>query len=317
MTVLDSNIRIDGENNRRFKEHIASKLTELATADRDALLLVGRFIRSRFEEASEVDYSAAKGAVSVKAELVSQIDLIRKLIREFVDAMQDEIESSNHVRITDDGVSDSTVLGDRTTDAPVALPDVEVPVPDETGAVGLGLGLPFGACGSGDFGIGLGARPEARRTKFLSFKNVPLAYMGSKVGDTMKSWYKLHPLRLFGALLVQCSMQIASLLRDTVTFINSLAQFDAAATDATVEGDDTGNCCLACVSPLWCTCVGCTSLVDLGPPDLCAGADCCGETVGCCGNGDGSSQQGEVCDAVVQADTSAEIDEETREMEMV
>jgi hypothetical protein len=286
MTVLDSNIRIDGANNRRFKEHIGVKLLELSAACQESLCIVARFISSRFEELSVSAAGAgmeapAKGAIGLKVDMIAQIDLIRRLIREFVDIMHVEIESSNHVRITDDGVADSTVLGDRSSDSPVAFPSVELPTrdtcpPPDQADCGIGLGLGFGIGRGGDFGIGIGARAESAnsRKQIMSFKNVPLSYMGAKVGDTMKSWYKLHPMRVFGALLVQCAMQIASLLRDSVTFMDSLAAFDSPTEDVADFGES--GCCCAPPPPVCCSICG-DDYCSAASTGICDafGLDCC------------------------------------------
>ena len=45
--------------------------------------------------------------------------------------------------------------------------------------------------------------------------------MHEKLGDTMESWYKLHPLRTFVSVFIQCCMQISSLLQETITFITT------------------------------------------------------------------------------------------------
>ena len=216
MTVLDSNIRIDGPNNRRVKPHVAVLLTALSGVVRDALRLVARFITSRYEPAqahieagsgsgsgsgsrsvsgaeSEAEAEAegkaevAQGDLSLRAEMEDAMARIRRSIRAFVDAMDAEVRATDHLSVVDDVASDSRVLGDN-------VADQRVPVD----------------------------REEASRVRF---NQIPLTYNHVNFRSTLKSWYKLHPLRVFCALLVQVSMQAAALLHETVQFIYSLQRY--------------------------------------------------------------------------------------------
>ena len=132
ITVLDSNIRIDGENNRRFKIHIAAKLTTLSECARESLVTVGEFISSRYDTepawlaqtgtagVSGRDTDQAKGHTALRVKMQRLMGELRTAIREFVDEMDAEARSSDHVRIVDD-LPDSTLLGDNSLDGPVVV----------------------------------------------------------------------------------------------------------------------------------------------------------------------------------------------------
>ena len=211
LNAMDSNTRIDSKYSKKYKEHIALKLSNLSSCCKVALATIGLYIVSRykFERGYESNFpnsELAKGDISLRAEMVTLIQKIKLLIAEYVDTVEEEILSSNSVRLQDDETSghpnpssiltagllnvNSEELNDRPSISPPDSKTEEgnVPIPDK-------------------------------------YRHIRYRHVHEKMGDIMLAFYKSHPMRTFGAMMVQCSVQICSSLQETVIFIDSTARY--------------------------------------------------------------------------------------------
>jgi hypothetical protein len=213
LTAMDSNTRLDSDRPDKYiKASIAEKMTILSDKVSKSLELVAAFIESPF-----VTSSGWKGSLNLKQSLVQDLAALKKDIEVFSFRVVEEVKVSNSVR-------DRTWADDEDHSHPTPPSSTPTPTPSSADTSIADTG---NKRSDGDRD-----RAVAEQHRHKTYKETTLRHVRWKMGSTLDYYHTLYPLRTFCNLVVQCSIQVCSIIHESIDFIESISEDDVAGKSA-------------------------------------------------------------------------------------
>lgn len=200
LTAMDSNTRLDSDRPDKYiKANIAEKMNILSDKVAKSLDLVASFIESPF-----ITKRGWKGSLELKQAFLTDLSALKKDIEVFSFRVVDEVRVSNSVR-------DRTWAEDDDNPLPTTLSNATEDTVQETS--------------------NLGVVKSSSPSKHKTYKETTLRHVRWKMGSTLDYYHTLYPLRTFCNIVVQCSIQVCSIIHESIDFIESLSEEDGKSLD--------------------------------------------------------------------------------------